>query len=282
MRGAAKAISRLGMRIVLSLIAGTLVGATLFATEVDAKRLGGARSIGVQRHVAALPAAPVRQAAAAPAPTGSRWLPALGALAFGGLLGSLLGGAGFGGAFLLVLLTFAALAYRWLRTRARDSQPLPPVKYGALAVGGVVHGARPMAPATASAPVAPAAKAPAGFDVAGFVRTAKLNFIKLQVANDLGDLRQIREFTTPDMFDALSKDLAARGGAGQQTEVVTLEAQLLEVATEGDSHHASLRFSGTTREAPGAPPTAFSEVWNLARPVDGSSGWLLAGIRQAH
>lgn len=270
------------MRILLALIAGTLVGATLLATEADAKRLGGARSIGVQRNVAAQPAAPVRPAPGAPAPTGSRWLPALGSLAFGGLLGSLLGGAGFGGAFLLVLLTFAALAYRWLRTRARDSQPLPPVKYGALAVGGVVQGARPMAPATASAPIALAAKAPAGFDVAGFVRTAKLNFIKLQVANDLGDLRQIREFTTPEMFDALSKDLAARGGAGQQTDVVTLEAQLLEVATEGASHHASLRFSGATREAPGAPPTAFSEVWNLARPVDGSSGWLLAGIQQAH
>jgi predicted lipid-binding transport protein (Tim44 family) len=273
MRGAAKAISILGMRILLALIAGTLVGATLLATEADAKRLGAARSIGVQLHVAGQPAAPVRQAAAAPAPTGSRWLPALGALAFGGLLGSLLGGAGFGGAFLLVLLTFAALAYRWLRTRARGSQPLPPVKYGALAVGGVVQGARQMAPAP---------KVPAGFDVAGFVRTAKLNFIKLQVANELGDFRQIREFTTPEMFDALSKDLAARGGAGQQTDVVTLEAQLLEVATEGDSHHASLRFSGTTREAPGAPSTAFSEVWNLARPADGSSGWLLAGIQRAH
>jgi predicted lipid-binding transport protein (Tim44 family) len=270
------------MRTLLALIAGTLVGATLLATEADAKRLGGARSIGIQRNVAAQPVAPARQAAATPAPTGSRWLPALGALAFGGLLGSLLGGAGFGGAFLLVLLTLAALAYRWLRTRARGSQPLPPAKYGALAVGSAVQGVRPMAPAAASAPTVPAPKAPAGFDVAGFVRTAKLNFIKLQVANDLGDLGQIREFTTPEMFDALRKDVAARGAAGQQTDVVTLEAQLLEVVTEGDSHHASLRFSGTTREAPGAPPTAFSEVWNLARPVDGSCGWLLAGIEQAH
>jgi predicted lipid-binding transport protein (Tim44 family) len=31
----------------------------------------------------------------------------------------------------------------------------------------------------------------------------------------------------------------------------------------------------------GAPvPNSLDEVWNLVKPVDGSSGWLLAGIRQ--
>ena len=27
-------------------------------------------------------------------------------------------------------------------------------------------------------------------------------------------------------------------------------------------------------------PKAFDEMWNLVKPVDGSSGWLLAGIQQ--
>jgi predicted lipid-binding transport protein (Tim44 family) len=36
------------------------------------------------------------------------------------------------------------------------------------------------------------------------------------------------------------------------------------------------------REVPGAVPVDFAEVWNLVKPADGSSGWLLAGIQQMH
>jgi len=270
------------MRTLLAVLAGALLGAALLVTDAEAKRLGGARSIGMQRNVAAQPAAAARQAPATPVAPGGRWLPTLGGLALGGLLGSLLGGGGFGGAFVLVVLTFGALAYQWLRARARNAQPMPPVNYGALELGNASSAALPQQPAASSAPSVLAPKVPAGFDVAGFVRAAKLNFVKLQVANDLGDLRQIQDFTTAEMFDALVKELAARGGAAQRTDILALEAQLLEVVTEGNRHRASVRFSGTTREAPGAAPAAFSEVWNLAKPVDGSSGWLLAGIQQMH
>jgi predicted lipid-binding transport protein (Tim44 family) len=63
---------------------------------------------------------------------------------------------------------------------------------------------------------------------------------------------------------------------------MALNADLLEVVTEGDKHWASIRFSGSVRETPGSLPESFEEVWNLAKPVDGSSGWLLAGIQQMH
>jgi predicted lipid-binding transport protein (Tim44 family) len=81
------------------------------------------------------------------------------------------------------------------------------------------------------------------------------------------------------MFAELARE---RAQAGQQTDVLSLDAQLLEVATEGDKHWASVRFSGQVRETAGSEPAAFSEVWHLAKPVDGSSGWLLAGIQQMH
>jgi predicted lipid-binding transport protein (Tim44 family) len=80
------------------------------------------------------------------------------------------------------------------------------------------------------------------------------------------------------MYEELRGDMVA----GQQTDVVTLNADLLEVTTEGDRHWASVRFSGLVREAPGAEAAGFEEVWNLVKPVDGSSGWLLAGIQQMH
>ena len=123
---------------------------------------------------------------------------------------------------------------------------------------------------------------PAGFDAAGFLRGAKMNFVRLQMANDAGDVEQLREFTTPEMFEALAADLRTRAGTPQQTEVTGLEADVLEVATEGDRHWASVRFSGMVREHPGAQAEPFQEIWNLAKPADGSTGWLLAGIQQVN
>jgi len=43
-----------------------------------------------------------------------------------------------------------------------------------------------------------------------------------------------------------------------------------------------VRFSGLIREHPAAAPESFEEIWNLAKPLDGSTGWLLAGIQQTH
>lgn len=43
---------------------------------------------------------------------------------------------------------------------------------------------------------------------------------------------------------------------------------------------ASVRFSGLIREAAGADAEAFGEVWHSSKPVDGSRGRCIAGIRQ--
>jgi predicted lipid-binding transport protein (Tim44 family) len=71
-----------------------------------------------------------------------------------------------------------------------------------------------------------------------------------------------------------------RAAAGQQTDIATLNGELLEVVTEGGTHWASVRFSGMLREDPGVAPQAFAEVWNLQKSAQGDSGWLLAGIQQ--
>ncbi len=55
---------------------------------------------------------------------------------------------------------------------------------------------------------------------------------------------------------------------------------MLEVVTEGREHWASVRYTGMLREDGASQPTAIDEIWNLTKPVDGSSGWLLAGIQQ--
>ena len=71
----------------------------------------------------------------------------------------------------------------------------------------------------------------------------------------------------------------ASSGQRGPTKIEKLDAEVFDVETEGDRHWASVRFTGTVREGDG-PSVAFDEVWNLTKPADGSSGWLLAGIQQ--
>ncbi len=201
----------------------------------------------------------------------------LGGLALGGMLGYLFAGNGLGGILLLALLAIAAVAAFRIFTRKREAPQR--MQYAGLGRETVVA-----PPPSQSSGLQQTARAslPADFDAGAFLRGAKMNFVKLQVANDQGQADEIREFTTNEMFEELKKDLVERGPASQETDVVGLNAELLEVATEGDKHWASVRFSGTVRETPGTAPAAFEEVWNLVKPRDGSSGWLLAGIQQMH
>jgi predicted lipid-binding transport protein (Tim44 family) len=251
------------------------LGVVLALPEAEARRFGGGRSIGIQRNVqkappAATPAKPAQQQTA-PAASGSKWGPILGGLALGGLLAYLFSGNGLAGLLLIALLAFAAvMAFRLL---AQRRAPAPQrMQYAGFGNETIV------APPPSQA-LGGRLQAPAGFDSEAFLRGAKTNFIKLQMANDAGAMEEIRDFTTDEMFAELGRE---RGQAGQQTDVVSLDAQLLEVATEGDKYWASVRFSGLVREAAGSEAAAFSEVWHLAKPVDGSSGWLLAGIQQMH
>jgi predicted lipid-binding transport protein (Tim44 family) len=41
-----------------------------------------------------------------------------------------------------------------------------------------------------------------------------------------------------------------------------------------------VKFFGSIKPAPDALAEPFQEAWNLVKPVNGDSGWLLAGIQQ--
>ena len=275
------------MKKLVSLLSALMLGAIVFATDADAaKRLGGGRSVGTQRNVtappAATPAKPAQaQQQAAPAQQGSKWGMLggiLGGLALGGLLAWALSGTGLSTILLVALLAIVAfMAFRAFGRRR--AEPVPEnVQFAGMS--GSERVTLPERTASIGALHA-TSTVPAVFDAATFLRAAKLNFVKLQIANDSGKLDEIREFTTGEMFDELRKDVTARSEM-QATDVMSLNADLLEVATEQENHWASVRFSGMVREAPRAEPEAFTEVWNLVKPADGSTGWLLAGIQQMH
>jgi len=267
--------------------------------DAEARRLGGGRSLGAQRSTVApsrnlqqttpsqaAPAAPAAATGptAAPAPAGNRWLGPVAGLAAGLGLGWLIGHGGFGGMLgPLLVIVLAGFAVFMVLRPLRRSKDADTIQYAGAGSDAATIPPPSLAPGLGAAPVFgahPQANVPAGFDIDGFLRQAKLNFVKLQAVHDRGKLDELREFTSDEMFASLKQDLQDHGVSGQQTDVVTLNADLLEAFTEGDAHRASVRFSGMIRETPDAQPESFQEIWNLTKPVSGATGWVLAGIQQ--
>jgi predicted lipid-binding transport protein (Tim44 family) len=142
----------------------------------------------------------------------------------------------------------------------------------------------PITPLEPSAPATPATQevtrafVPAAFDAEGFTRTAKMIFIRLQAANDTADLDDLRRFTTPELFASIRLDIQDRGDKPQQTDVVKVDAEVLDVVNEAERQVVSVRFHGQVVEEKGAAPSAFNEVWHLVKPHDDSHAWAIAGI----
>lgn len=270
--------------------ATALIGLSLLAQEADARRLGGGKNVGLQRSVPAQqPAAPKppvqqpQQPAAQPTPAQQsaatpKWLAPLTGFALGAGVAAFFlhhGWAGVAVALLvlaLVLVGLVALA-RALRARA----PRAPLRY-ATAGAGFEPGS--WSGPGASAAAQPAARWPAGFDAAEFVRHARRNFVRLQEAHDRGDLSTLHDFLAPALLRELEAEARAAGISRQKTEVLELRAEVLDLATEPDRYLVSVRFEGLVREAPGAEAEPFREIWHLEKPTAGRSGWLLAGIQQ--
>jgi len=298
------------------------LGLTFGAADAEAKRLGGSKSMGMQRQSTTFDKAPATPAqapmanpgmaakapaaaAAAAAPAKRSWMGPIAGLAAGLGLAALASHFGFGeelaNMLMIGLLVMAALALIgfFMRKRAMAQASAPGAGGMQYAGAGIGQGAPqpqridvPMPGAAggsatgigsgigagiAASPVA--AAIPAGFDAPAFERVAKVHFIRLQAANDERNLDDIREFTTPEMFAEIKLDMAERGNAAQQTDVLTVEAVLLEVVDEPNREVASVRFTGTISENGGAAE-GFDEIWNLVKSRAGNSGWLLAGIQQ--
>jgi len=289
------------------LLSLTLVFATV--GHVDAARLGNGKSVGKA------PSAPMQKQAAPAQKSAQQAQPAAPAPApqapsrfggMGGLLGGLAAGLGIGyllshfglgegassmitGLLIAVLAGFAIMfvirrllpafsgagssanAPTSLQRTSIEQTPRhePAFTPATNAFGGVSTESQPFQ-----------STLPPGFDERSFLENAKQYFSTLQKAWDQGDLVALREFTTPDMFATIQQDLAGRTDTSNQTDVVTINAQLIGIETADAHYFCSIQFSGMIREQVGAPASDFSEIWNLSKPVEGPGGWVLAGISQ--
>jgi len=281
-----------------ALMAAALVlGFTLTTGDAEARRLGGGSSSGMQRQ--SISPSRSTNAAPTPAPTAApsampqaqpkrSWMGPLAGLAAGLGLAALASHFGFGegmaNIMMIGLLIMGAVMLFGFLMRKKAAATQPGIQYANAGYGSAAPREAEFIPA-AGASSAPAVSGttgniPAGFDVDGFVRNAKLNFIRLQAANDAGNLDDIREFTSPEMFAEIKLEMGERGALKQETDVVQINAEVLDVAEEASRYVVSVRFSGLIREERNAPAAPFDEMWHMTKPRDGSTGWILAGIQQ--
>ena len=304
--------------LALALVAASFGLASLDADA--ARRFGGGGNVGKQRATptqreaapAQQPGAPAQQAAPAPAqaakPAGpasaaapgaamakpsfmQRWGGLLAGLGIGALLASLFG-AQLGpiiGLILAVMLGLGLLylLFRLFAGRGQAPAATPPGQRPQFA--GIGSGLRQeptmkfenLAGGSAASARAPGLVLPPDFEVQPFLRVAKTSFIRLQAANDARDVADIRDYTTPEMFAEISMQMQERGPAAQKTEVVNVDAQLVDFATEDGYDYASVRFYGLMRDDGAANPEPFDEIWHVRRKAgDRKDAWLIAGIQQ--
>jgi predicted lipid-binding transport protein (Tim44 family) len=282
--------------------------------NVDAaRRFGGGGNVGKQRPAPTMKETPSAASAAPAAPTAgkpatapaatpaapapkpsfmSRWGGLLAGLGIGALLASMFGGqmGPMVGMLLMVLLLggVAFLVFRLFASRNAARAPAEkPLSFAG--IGSAIP----------TAPTPPAESASGGtashdaylqrpvidipdFEVEPFVRVAKTSFIRMQAANDAGDLDDIRDFTTPEMYAEIAMQLNERGAPGAKSEVVSLDAKVIEAVVEDQHAIASVRFWGLMREQPGANPEPFDEIWHVRKSLkDRKASWLIAGIQQS-
>ena len=250
---------------------------------------------------------PAAAPAAAATPPKRNWMGPLAGVAAGLGMAALFSHLGMGGAMagamgnilmiaLLALVAFVAVRFVMSRMRGGSVGAGPQLAGAGAGAGGGSAGwqtAQPQmpaplqrnaldaAPALAAAPAAVAAvptTLPGGMATSEFERLAKMVFIRLQAANDNANLDDLRKFTTPELFASLRLDLQDRGSAKQVTDVVQIDATVVDTVRENNQDIVTVRYQGLIREAADAGAQPFHELWHLVRPADGSADWAIAGI----
>jgi predicted lipid-binding transport protein (Tim44 family) len=254
-------------RFLLSFII-LLVTFGMLIHDADARRFGGGKSFGAQRSASSFSRTNNNTNTPFTKPA-NKWLGPLAGLAVGGLLASLFMGHGFASGMLSWLLIAGVAFMLWGFIRNRFQPAAQAARYNhqfTENANNVNYGFNNQNTIS---------NFPVGFDQTEFLRNAKAQFIRLQAAYDNKNMADIREFTTPEVFAEIQLQLQERGDAANYTEVVSLEAELLDAENE----MATVRFSGMIKEEQNSPANSFQEVWHFKKnPME--SRWFVAGVQQ--
>lgn len=268
------------MRTLVSCLLITLLSFGLLINEAAAKRFGGGRSFGVQRSQSSMfspnkaqSATPLGQRTNNP----SKWGGMLGGLLIGGLLASLFMGHGLATG-LMTWLIIGALVFFIVSFYRKRMQP------GLQSRQSSPYNQSPLNNFTQSFNSSTDTSSnssftyPADFTPASFLREAKVKFNRLQTAYDEKNLQDLKEFTAPEVFAEIKMQLDERGDAPNKTEVITLDAELLDISKQTNSFIASVHFTGSIKENDD-PISPLDEIWHF-RQFDNNKEWVVGGIQQ--
>lgn len=286
------------------------VALSLSSAPVEAKRLGGGmnfgKSYGGYARQAKPPAAPAGSQQAKPGsaagasqagtPRRGGFLGPIMGLAAGGLLAAMFFGGAFEGINFFDILLIGGLIFggmALLRSMRRPSGHHGAGQYREAPASGpsAYHSPEPAPAAAAGSSFSvpeigsglkgePLSVQPAWFNELAFMSEVKNHFHALHRAWEARDLDEIRNYTTPSFFAYLQQELSRQPEHAVKTEVVNLDAQLLDLLQDGDKVVAAILFRGTER-ASGQLDEDFAEIWHVEHPADSADGdWALAGIQQ--
>jgi len=121
---------------------------------------------------------------------------------------------------------------------------------------------------------------PKGFDQAEFLNGAKQAFYRLQKAWDDNDLAEIRGLTTDKVFAEIQQQLKESEGPNK-TDVLKLDAELLDVRELDTEVEAVVLFNAIIREDDDSQAHQVQEVWHFIKPKNSiQPTWYLDGIQQ--
>ncbi len=263
------------LRKFLAIFIISLVAFGLIINDAEARRFGGGRSFGASRSVSSFsrPSAGLGSSSfTRPGLSRSSWLGPLAGFAAGGLLSSLFFNQGFGGGIFswLMIGGFIFMLISYLRSRMQSGRSFNQ------AYGENNHFARN----AVSQFMQNNHGDTSNFNEETFLREAKSQFYRLQAAYDQKNSDDLREFTMPEVFAEIQLQWQERGSQENKTNVISLQAELLNLETQIQNTLASVRFSGLIQEDPQAPASNFNEIWHFKKDAV-SSRWLVAGVQQS-
>jgi len=271
--------------------------------QAEARRMGGGRSFGSSpsyQRSAPRPGSPQRTQpsqtqpspqspvtpAAAPRPFGGM----LGGLLMGGLIGSLLFGGmqSWGGPGILDILVFGGLLFllfRFLKARRMAVQGAGQTSFSTGLGSQETRGTSPSGYGPAQGMPLPAGseevKIPKHFDQEDFMKGAKAVYTRLQSSWDKQDLEDIRQFTSKEVWQEINRQ-AQEDPRPRKTEILRVNARLLEVASSNSHTVASVLFDVMMRESKEEDTAKeVREIWHFSKEDnDPKSFWVLEGIQQ--
>ena len=121
---------------------------------------------------------------------------------------------------------------------------------------------------------------PAGFDSAAFLDDVKHRYMDLQQAWDAHDLAEIRGLTTDKVFAEIQDQLKSSNETNE-TDVLKLDADILEVRELSSEFEAVVLFDAIMREDDAGQANQVREVWHFVKSKSGfNANWMLDGIQQ--